>query len=405
MNIFDLLNEEDSKLVSPLKIPETINLAKFNNDSSKSHDYFGSRFHVFNEESGRVETVNFSNLKEADKERLADLKKIVDDFYADDEFNYAVFLTKTGLGFSLKYLELTPQNSKVINEENIDAQSAKKILDDASKFSKITRDFCDPAELENPPKQSSSATPVMSYSTYRGSLLGGGSEIPTLSDSFASESNSSTFPQKIDDSTTPRITYFDYVPSLWVEGVSEAPDIGTNSSQSSFTISSLENNGDEGRRIELFQPIKDPLSESGSEKINSKFNIEFENQKNINIDLSVFYGPNNDLVKFKVNINNLIELYLRFKTDNEDDKSSYIVFNDKTVSFDKIKIVDQDLSGQIKEKAQSIFEIGNFLKTHFPNTLQAQINQKKDAEVSQPNSRINNVSSDNLMKVRREFKF
>lgn len=47
MNIFDLLSEKDSKLVSPLKIPETINLAKYNNDSSKSQDYSGSRFHVF----------------------------------------------------------------------------------------------------------------------------------------------------------------------------------------------------------------------------------------------------------------------------------------------------------------------------------------------------------------------
>ena len=51
MNIFDLLSEKDSKLVSPLKIPETINLVRFKNDSSMSQDYFGSRFHVFNEEN------------------------------------------------------------------------------------------------------------------------------------------------------------------------------------------------------------------------------------------------------------------------------------------------------------------------------------------------------------------
>ena len=394
MNIFDLLSEKDSKLVSPLKIPETINLAKYNNDSSKSQDYSGSRFHVFNEESERVETINFSDLKEADKERLNDLKKIVDDFYTDDKFNYAMFLTKTGLGFSLKYLELTAQNSKVINP-----QSAKKILDDASKFSKITSDFCDPAELENQPKQPSSATPVMSYSTYLGSMLGRG-EIPTLDDSIASKSDSSILPPKIDGSTTPRINNFNFYSTLLVEGVSEAPDINHNSSQSSSPISPLESNGGEVRRIEPSQTTKDSLSEGESEKINSKFNIENENEKNINIDLKVLYGPNNDLVKFKLNSNSLIEFYLKFKTDNEGDKSSYIVFNDKTVSFDKVKIADKDLPSEVKGEILSSFEIGNFLKTHFPTALQTQINQKTEAEALSPSSRLHGGSADILREAK-----
>jgi len=47
MNIFDLLSEKDSKLVSPLKIPETINLAKFNNGSSMSHDYLPKQISCF----------------------------------------------------------------------------------------------------------------------------------------------------------------------------------------------------------------------------------------------------------------------------------------------------------------------------------------------------------------------
>ncbi len=70
------------------------------------------------------------------------------------------------------------------------------------------------------------------------------------------------------------------------------------------------------RRIESSQTTKDSLSEGESEKINSKFNIEYENEKNINIDLSVLYGTNNNLVKFKLSSNSLIEFYLKFKTDN-----------------------------------------------------------------------------------------
>ena len=58
--------------------------------------------------------------------------------------------------------------------------------------------------------------------------------------------------------------------------------------------------------------------------------------------------------------------------------------------------MDQDLSGQIKEKAQSIFEIGNFLKAQFPKALQAQINQKTKAEIS-PSSSAHNGRVDSLV--------
>ena len=70
------------------------------------------------------------------------------------------------------------------------------------------------------------------------------------------------------------------------------------------------------RIIEPSQTTKDLVLESESEKINSKFNIEYENEKNINIDLKIIYGNNNNLVKFKLSSNSLIEFYLKFKTDN-----------------------------------------------------------------------------------------
>ena len=150
------------------------------------------------------------------------------------------------------------------------------------------------------------------------------------------------------------------------------------------------------RIIEPSQTTKDLVLESESEKINSKFNIEYENEKNINIDLKALYGTNNNLVKFKLNSNSLIEFYLKFKTDNEGDKSSYIVFNDKTVSFDKVKVDDKDLPSEVKGEILSIFEIGNFLKTHFPKALQAQINQKTKAEIS-PSSSAHNGRVDSLV--------
>ncbi|MFZ9180509.1 MAG: hypothetical protein ACO201_01390 [Rickettsiales bacterium] len=162
------------------------------------------------------------------------------------------------------------------------------------------------------------------------------------------------------------------------------------------------------RIIEPSQTTKDLVLESESEKINSKFNIEYENEKNINIDLKALYGTNNNLVKFKLNSNSLIEFYLKFKTDNEGDKSSYIVFNDKTVSFDKVKVDDKDLPSEVKGEILSIFEIGNFLKTHFPKALQTQINQKTEAEALSPSSRVSDVSAGHLRKAKtnsREFNY
>ena len=152
------------------------------------------------------------------------------------------------------------------------------------------------------------------------------------------------------------------------------------------------------RRIEPSQTPNDLVLESESEKINYKFNI----------DLSVLYGTNNKLVKFKLSSNSLIEFYLKFKTDNEDDKSSYMVYNDNVASFDKVKIADKDLPSEVKGEILSIFEIGNFLKAQFPKALQAEINQKTKAEIS-PSSNTHNRGADSLMAAtslpQREFKF
>ena len=85
-----------------------------------------------------------------------------------------------------------------------------------------------------------------------------------------------------------------------------------------------------------------------------------------------------------------------------------MVYNDNVASFDKVKIADKDLPSEVKGEILSIFEIGNFLKTHFPKALQTQINQKTEAEALSPSSRLHGGSADILREAKsnqREFKF
>ena len=91
----------------------------------------------------------------------------------------------------------------------------------------------------------------MSYSTYQASVLGRGSEIPTLNDSIESKSD---YPSQ--NSKTPLMTYFKPDPALWVEGVSVAPEINHNSSQSSSPISQLESNVGESEKNRVFPNTK-----------------------------------------------------------------------------------------------------------------------------------------------------
>ena len=339
-SIFNLLPEEEGELITPIGESELSLIKKFENsyiDSANNN----LRFHVFNENYlqseingeaptiSRVETVDLSKLTAEDKERLKKLQKIVDYAASDEEVTNILFLTKNSSGFVLKYLDPSKKNYKLIEQNIIDINLTKKVLDLVCESFSVASETINPEDLDS------------SHSSFA-----------VASDRIGSEGRN---PNPSEVTTIPKLQ-LNNIGELQLGIDNETPRLSN----------------DELHRLMKSRGEEVAGSESIISEVNAKFKFNIESENNIIIEFLVL--PNS---KHEIKANDLIDLYLKYKNDNDDEnKKNYIFYDKETNSFEKKEVREIESSDNIKE-IPSIYEIGLFLKRGFSQALERRRQQKQ----------------------------